>query len=322
MVKISCNKVLSNHSGSVTVVKYNSDGGYCLSGSSDKSIKLYNVSKGSMIHSFEEHGYGIGDLVSTSDNKQLFSCAEKQLYQWDIASGQVIRRFQNAHNDTITSVCVNLDSTLLFSGSSDRLVKAWDLRTKSINPVQILDDSKDTITSIIVNEQTITHNHSHGHSHGNNNNQPHTHTQKEVITSSVDGCIRTYDVRMGTLVTYEDTIPISSVSITKDKKCFIASCTDETVKLIDIDSYETLREYKGHKNKVYKINSCSNFDDSLIISGSEDNDFYIYELLSGKLLSKLSGHTNIITHVDSHPSKNQFITSSTDCTIRIWDQSE
>ncbi|EGC29250.1 hypothetical protein DICPUDRAFT_43101 [Dictyostelium purpureum] len=306
MSTVSCDRVLSNHQGSVTAVKYNSDGAYCISGSQDKTLKLWNPNKGSMIHSFEEHGYGIIDFCSSLDNKQLFSCAEKQLYQWDIANGSVVRRFQNAHNDTITCVCVNNDSSLLFTGSNDKLVKAWDLRSNSFNPVQILDDAKDSITSIITNETTQTVDLS-GH---------------EVITSSVDGSIRQYDVRMGTLTTYDDTIPISSVSITKNKKCFIASCTDETIKLIDIDTYDTLKEYKSHKNSTYKINSCSNYNDSLIIGGSEDNDFYIWELSSAKLLHKLSGHTNVITHVNAHPTKNQFITSSTDCTIRIWSTQE
>jgi len=320
-----CNKTLEGHQGSVLVVKYNSDGGYCLSGSQDKTIKLWNPSKGSMVYSFEGHGYSVLDIQTAPDNKTIFSCAEKQLYQWDIETGEIIKRFNNAHTQTINCIAVNKDTKLLFSGSSDRLVKVWDLRIR--DPIQVLDDAKDTITGVYINEtpivvpQTQCHGHSHGsgnHGHSHGGPPPSIPSDKEVITSSVDGCIRTYDVRMGTLAIDQEEFPVSSMTLTNDKKCFIASSNDSKIRLIDRDSYDILKEYKSHTNQTYKINCKSNYDDSMIVSGSEDNDIYIWDTLNSNLLTKLSGHTNVITSIDTHPTKNHFISSSTDGTIKVW----
>lgn len=49
-------QTLDTHSGSVNVVRYNHGAKYCLSGSSDRSIKLWNPSTGKQIKSYDGHG--------------------------------------------------------------------------------------------------------------------------------------------------------------------------------------------------------------------------------------------------------------------------
>lgn len=57
-------------------------------------------------------------------------------------------------------------------GSFDATVRLWDCKSQSTKPIQVLDDSKDSVSSL----------HVLGH---------------EIVTGSVDGRIRLYDLRMG-----------------------------------------------------------------------------------------------------------------------------
>ncbi len=57
-------------------------------------------------------------------------------------------------------------------GSFDATVRLWDCRSQSTKPIQVLEDSKDSVSSL----------HVLGH---------------EIVTGSVDGKIRLYDLRMG-----------------------------------------------------------------------------------------------------------------------------
>jgi mitogen-activated protein kinase organizer 1 len=79
-----------------------------------------------------------------------------------------------------------------------------------------------------------------------------------------------------------------------------------------------LNEYKGHKNSQYKIVSCFSNDDAYVISGSEDNLVYIWDLVEAKLLAKLKGHIRAVIGVAYHPNESKLLTSSADGTIKVW----
>jgi len=58
------------------------------------------------------------------------------------------------------------------SGSFDATVRLWDTKSQSTKPIQVLDEAKDSVSSI----------HVVGH---------------EIATGCVDGRVRLYDIRMG-----------------------------------------------------------------------------------------------------------------------------
>ncbi len=61
-----------------------------------------------------------------------------------------------------------------YTGSFDSTVRLWDLRAQSRQAIQVLEEAKDAIQTISIDSTTI-------------------------ITGSVDGHVRTYDLRKGEL---------------------------------------------------------------------------------------------------------------------------
>ena len=57
-------------------------------------------------------------------------------------------------------------------GSFDSTVRLWDCKSQSVKPIQVLDEAKDSVSSL----------HVAGH---------------DIVTGSVDGRMRIYDLRMG-----------------------------------------------------------------------------------------------------------------------------
>ncbi|MEE6520345.1 hypothetical protein FKM82_018188 [Ascaphus truei] len=71
------------------------DGNYCLTCGSDKSLKLWNPHKGTLLKTYSGHGYEVLDAAGSCDNSQLCSCgSDKTVILWDVAQGQVIRKFR------------------------------------------------------------------------------------------------------------------------------------------------------------------------------------------------------------------------------------
>ena len=64
---------------------------------------------------------------------------------------------------------------------------------------------------------------------------------------------------------------------------------------------------------------CISSDGTRIISGSEDKNVKIWDILSGECFSILKGHTNIVTSVCISNDGSVIISGSDDKTIKIWD---
>jgi mitogen-activated protein kinase organizer 1 len=73
--------VLKGHEGAVHVVRYNSNGQYCVSGGQDRKINLWNPNSGAKIKSYEAHGWEVLDIAVASDNAKLASVGgDKTVY--------------------------------------------------------------------------------------------------------------------------------------------------------------------------------------------------------------------------------------------------
>ena len=178
-------------------------------------------------------------------------------------------------------------------GSFDATVRIWDCKSSSMKPIQVLEEARDSVSSL----------HVVGH---------------EIVTGCVDGRVRVYDLRMGMM--FVDVIgrmyshvslpwvkfwfigaritdinlllaePITSVRQTRDGNAVLVSTLDSTIRLMDKGNGQLLQSYKGHTNTEYRIRSTLGMADSIVISGSEDGKLYAWDLLEGKVIETMEAH--------------------------------
>ncbi|NXY90905.1 WDR83 protein, partial [Alcedo cyanopectus] len=92
------------------------DGNYCLTCGSDKSLKLWNPHKGTILRSYQGHGYEVLDAAGSFDNSQICSCgADKTVVLWDVGTGRVIRKYRG-HAGKVNCVQFNEEATVIVSG--------------------------------------------------------------------------------------------------------------------------------------------------------------------------------------------------------------
>ncbi|XP_040270992.1 WD repeat domain-containing protein 83 isoform X2 [Bufo bufo] len=246
--RLACNQ------GAVRAVRFNADGHYCMTCGSDKSLKLWNPHKGTMLKTYSGHGYEVLDAAGSCDNSQICSCSsDKTVILWDVAQGQVVRKFRG-HAGKVNCVEFNEESTVVVSGSIDSSIRCWDGRSRRPEAIQILDEAKDGISSIKVSDH-------------------------EILAGSVDGSLRRYDLRVGELCADYVGSPITCVSFSRDCQCLLASSLDSCLRLLDKDTGELLGEYSGHKNTSYKLDSCLSEKDTHVVSCSEDGTVCFWDLV-------------------------------------------
>nr|CAG8619022.1 1076_t:CDS:2 [Entrophospora candida] len=290
---LQCARTFTAHTGPVHIAKYNSTGEYVLSAGQDKLIRLWNPETGLNIKTYSGHGKEILDISITSDHTRFVSCGgDRQVFYWDVSTGRTISRF-DGHSQRINSVDFNFDGSVIASGSFDTTIRLWDCKARSRSPIQILSEAKDSITSLLVKDY-------------------------EIVAGSTDGNIMIYDLRMGALLTDYISHPVTSVTLSGDNNCILASSLDSVIRLMDKENGSMLNDFKGHKNSTYKIHSCLSNDDSRIISGSEDGSIYIWDLLDGNLLKTIEAHSGIVTYVTYHPRIDGMLSSSIDGLVKVW----
>ena len=75
----------------------------------------------------------------------------------------------------------------------------------------------------------------------------------------------------------------------------------------------------GHLNKDYCVMACfGTVQGKWIISGSEDNQLLIWDLNTGQVVKKLTGHAGPVLCCDAHPSKQIIVSGSLDKKVKIW----
>ena len=280
----------------IHTVVYSRDGQYCLTGSADRTIKLWNPRKDTFIKTYAEHGKDVlGIALPLNDNSRFASCGmDRSVLVWDVSTGRVVRRF-NDHSQRVNAIDFNADASVVASVSYDATMRLWDCRSQSRRPIQVVAAGKDSVESIQIN----------GH---------------EILTGCTDGFIRIFDVRMGCVTQDSIGSPVTCTRFSNDKNCVLAVSLDNSIRLVDKESGELLNSYSGHSNAHYRVMATMSYTDAHVIGGSEDGSVFMWDLVDASISSQFKAHSKSVTCIAYHPKSHEIITVSLDGLIKLWKQ--
>uniref|UniRef100_A0A1B6ESA3 WD repeat domain-containing protein 83 n=1 Tax=Cuerna arida TaxID=1464854 RepID=A0A1B6ESA3_9HEMI len=286
-------QVIDCKQGAIRAVRFNVDGSYCLTCGSDKKLKLWNPYEATLLKTYGGHGNEVLDACSSCDNSQILSCgADKTVIAWDVSTGAAVRRLRG-HASHVLCVRYNEESTFALSGSRDNTVMGWDIRSRSQDPVQVLRDAKDSITSLQV-------------------------TDHEILTGSLDCWIRRYDIRTGQVFSDFVGEPVMSCCFTRDGQCTVVASTDSVIRLFDKDSGELLGEYSGHQTGDYVMECGVDQSDRHVVSGAVDGSVWWWELVQAKVTHRLAhSPCRPVTSLSVHPTQPRLLSAAAN-TINLW----
>ena len=94
------------------------------SGSGNKTILIWDIESGAVIHKLEGHTDHVRSLILMNDVLTLASASKDETIKlWDIESGKLINTIRG-HTDNVTSVAL-LEDGRLVSGSEDKSIIIW-----------------------------------------------------------------------------------------------------------------------------------------------------------------------------------------------------
>lgn len=147
----------------VLALDFNRDGSQLATGSGEPSrsgqVRIWNVADGGLIKSFENaHDDTVQGVRFSPDGKVIASCgADKYVRTFDLASGELIRRFEG-HTHHVMSVSWQGNGQVLASAGADGAVKIWNAKdgdqtrsiagfTKQVTSLRFIGDTPNIATT-------------------------------------------------------------------------------------------------------------------------------------------------------------------------------
>jgi WD40 repeat protein len=110
---------------------------------------------------------------------------------------------------------------------------------------------------------------------------------------------------------------VSAVAFLPEGRRALSGSHDNTLRLWDLATGETLRTLEGHTSAVYTVAVLA--DGSRALSGSNDSTLRLWDLATGETLRTLEGHTFAVSAVAVLADGFRALSGSYDNTLRLWD---
>jgi WD40 repeat protein len=157
-----------------------------------------------------------------------------------------------------------------------------------------------------------------------------------VVLSGSDRSLRIFDVAQGKIVrTISDAHPKAPHTIAlPNVSCYVSHPSNfydlllssavangsmgGSIHLWDVRADNCMMRFGEHVNRVHPLGMSFSPCMRYIATGSEDRAAYIYDIRTGRSVTKLTGHTDVVTSVAFNPLYPQLATASYDGTIRFY----
>lgn len=115
----------TGHSHIIRSLAVSADGKILVSGSRDKTIKIWRLKNGELLHTLNGHRDGVYAIALSPDGQIVASgSADKTIKLWHLETGELLGTFIG-HTHTVTALAFTVSGELLVSGSLDKTIKIW-----------------------------------------------------------------------------------------------------------------------------------------------------------------------------------------------------
>lgn len=287
---------LKGHSSDVNSVTFSPDGQMLVTGSDDRTIKLWNLTTKQEIRTLVGHSSYIYAIAISPDGQIIASgSVDKTIKLWNLNTGKEIRTLIG-HSNSVASVAFSPDGKLLASSSLDKTIKLWNLETNK--EIRTLTGHSQAVASVAFSPDGLT-----------------------LASGSYDKTIKLWNLNTGkeirTLTGHLDLV--SSIAFSPDGQQLASASKDKTIKLWNLNTGKQIHTLTGHDDKVTSVAYIPFSDSVIMASGSNDNTIKLWDTATGQEIRTLKKDSGYVYAIAISPDGRTLASGgSADNIIKIW----
>ncbi|MBM4068848.1 MAG: hypothetical protein FJ271_07870 [Planctomycetes bacterium] len=165
------------HSGPINAMALRRNGQVALTGSSDKTMKLWDAASGKELAVFKGHEGSVTCVALSPGGKLALSGSEDRTVKlWNAQTGRVLRTLRG-HGDRVNAVAFSPTGGWVASAADDNTIRLWPLKKRDDVEPRVFEDHKRQVTCLAFSRDG-----------------------KELLSGSQDQTIKVWDVAEGSVL--------------------------------------------------------------------------------------------------------------------------
>ncbi len=284
---------LEGHKDGVNAVIFSPDNRYIITGSSDKTVKIWDIKTGKEKKTLTGHGDYITSLSITKDGKYLASSSwDGTVHIWSLKKWKILTTLEGQFS-YINSAAFSPTDKIIAFGGTDKKIFIFDYMLGEL--IQTLEGHTDTIHTIAFSPDG-----------------------KLLASGGSDQTIRIWDVETGQLLKtingHKDIV--KSLVFSPDGKLLISGSWDSTIKVWNVKTGTLIKTLKG--NSLFVNGVAVSPSGEYLASAHWNNSTLLWNLPKGKLIKKITDHKSYVTSVAFSPDGKLLASGSNDFTANIY----
>ncbi|XP_046718211.1 autophagy-related protein 16-1 isoform X2 [Silurus meridionalis] len=288
--------IFDAHEGEVNAVRFSPGSRQLATGGMDRRVKLWEVIGGRCDYKGALMGSnaGITSIEFDSTGSYLLAASNDFASRIWTVDDYRLRHTLTGHSGKVLSARFLLDNARIVSGSYDRTLKLWDLRSKVCMKTVFAGSSCNDIVC----------------------------TEQCVMSGHFDKKVRFWDIRAESTVCELELLGrVTSLDLNHDRTELLACSRDDLIKIIDLRNNAVKQTFSAQGFKCGSDFTRVTFspDGNYVAGGSADGVLYVWNVLTGKLEKSLDkGHSSSINAVSWSPSGSYVLSVEKSSKAVLW----
>ncbi|HEY9599792.1 MAG TPA: serine/threonine-protein kinase, partial [Cyanophyceae cyanobacterium] len=271
--RVEVRRTLSKHTDVIKSIAISPDGQILASGSYDRTIKLWSLRTGELLHTLTGHGNRVSCIAISPDSQLLASGSyDRTVRIWSLGTGELLETLVG-HTDRVRSVSFSPNGQMLISSAIQ--VRLWAARTGKLLRTFAEQSNSAQLVAFSPDGQTC-------------------------VVGSLDGTIELWNPhngkRLHAFASYSGGVTsggITSLGFSRSSETLITAC-GTSLQIWDLNTNKQLRALSSSSGG---FSSMAFSPDNRTLACGAGKSIELWDLPSGKRLCTLSGHSKPVESV-------------------------